>query len=214
MCHKQPPSIHGHAHGRHTHGVGAATIPRCTTPDVRPHSPPHPLPPSVPPPPHIAGSNSGLFAKSLRAPPQPRTASPFNKNLLDAKFPHETGFKVKPASPNYSFGRKPTASASWESSLKAFAAPEPIGAARPAMSRAVSAKPAVRHSRPSGGIYPQFTAPITNFHNVRTPTAPNSYAPSYYPFPVGRHLWSTRWRGMDNSTFITRDSLGGDGFRW
>ena len=41
-------------------------------------------------------------------------------------------------------------------------------------------------------VHPVSRPPITNFRNLNTPTAPSAYHPSYYPFPLGRHMWSTR----------------------
>ena len=67
----------------------------------------------------------------------------------------------------------------------------PAGTMRSSMRSISSAGSKSNKPRPSG-LTPAFHAPITNFGNMHTPTAPTSYAPSFYPFPLGRHMWSSR----------------------
>ena len=163
-----------------------------------------------------ATSNRNAFGSTLRGPTLPlNTGQPFNRKLPAAKYPHEMGYKsTRKTAPGYSFGRPefgqtvrprsaqlldPLASVASVASVDV----EPhLGGSLYMTKSSLQSRGSMRsngsrvssptRSRPTSAIHPTFRPPISNFASMHTPTSPTSYAPSFYPFPLGRHMWSTR----------------------
>jgi len=135
------------------------------------------------------------WVDSLRGPTSALpSGQAFNRTGPKARYPHETGYKsTRPTSPSYSFGRPSFGQTSrpQPNLVAPFAATDQFATTKGSLATASSGKSTGPKRHPSG-IKAPFRPPITNFSNVHTPTAPSAYAPSFYPFPLGRHKWSSR----------------------
>ena len=159
-----------------------------------------------------ATSNRNAFGDTLRGPMRPlNTGQPFNRNVPAARYPHEMGYRAtRKTAPGYSFGRPETPfwqiarprSANLLNSLASVDVEPHLGGtmymtksslqSQGSMRSAGSRSSSPTRSRPASALHPTYRPQITNFGNMHTPTSPTSYKPSYYPFPLGRHMWSTR----------------------